>query len=160
MSKTPLYASASPQALGTAPRDAEPANRAVTTNAVVIDAHSLLETIKEVSRRERIACQDWVNQRLSVLTANKYLYRTSEAKAALGIGTQRLYDLINDRTLDARRFGKRTYITAESIEAFIASLPPVVTPTMAKADQARVPGRNPWAGVQQVGAEKEQPPLG
>jgi excisionase family DNA binding protein len=86
---------------------------------------------------------------------NKYLYRTSEAKTALGVGTQRLYDLINNGTLDARRLGRRTYITADSIEAFVASLPPVVTPTMAKAEHNRWSGRNPLAGVQQVEAEKE-----
>jgi excisionase family DNA binding protein len=68
---------------------------------------------------------------------NKYLYRTSEAKAALGCGTSKLYDLINNGTLDARRFGKRTYITAQSIEAFVASLKSVVTPTLAKAEHDR-----------------------
>jgi hypothetical protein len=44
-------------------------------------------------------------------------------------------------TLDARRFGKRTYITAQSIEAFVASLKPVVTPTLAKAEHDRWSGR-------------------
>jgi excisionase family DNA binding protein len=78
---------------------------------------------------------------------SKYLYRTSEAKAALGCGTSKLYALINNGTLDARRFGKRTYITAESIEALVASLKPVVTPTLAKA------GRGRWSGVQEDVAE-------
>jgi Helix-turn-helix domain len=55
---------------------------------------------------------------------------TSEAKAALGCGNTKLYDLINRGLLDAVRFGKRTYITATSLEALVASLPPVVTPTM------------------------------
>ena len=70
----------------------------------------------------------------------KFLYRTSEAKAALGCGTTRLYDLINKGLLEARRLGHRTYITADSLEAFIASLPPVVTPTMAKAEHEK------WSG--------------
>jgi|HubBroStandDraft_6_1064221.scaffolds.fasta_scaffold92834_5 excisionase family DNA binding protein len=65
----------------------------------------------------------------------KLLYGTREAKAALGCGTSKLYELINNGTLDARRFGKLTYITAESLEAFVASLPRVETPTMAKAEQ-------------------------
>jgi hypothetical protein len=56
--------------------------------------------------------------------------------------TPKLYDLINNGTLDARRFGKRTYITAASLEAFVASLPPLVTPTMAKAEHDRWSGRN------------------
>jgi hypothetical protein len=67
----------------------------------------------------------------------KFLYRTSEAKAAIGCGTTTLYSLINRGILDARRLGKRTYITAESIEAFVASLKPVITPTKAKADHAK-----------------------
>ena len=68
---------------------------------------------------------------------NKFLYRTSEAKAALGCGTTKLYDLINKGVLEARRLGKRTYITAASLEAFVASLPPVVTPTMARAEHEK-----------------------
>jgi hypothetical protein len=31
----------------------------------------------------------------------KLLYRTSEAKAALGVGTTKLYEVINNGTLDA-----------------------------------------------------------
>jgi hypothetical protein len=62
----------------------------------------------------------------------KFLYRTSEAKAAIGCGTTTLYSLINRGILEARRLGRRTYITADSLEAFVASLPPVVTPTLAK----------------------------
>jgi len=73
---------------------------------------------------------------------SKFLYRTSEAKLALGCGNARLYELINNGTLDARRFGKRTYVTADSLEAFVASLKPVVTPTMARAEQQR-PGAKP-----------------
>jgi hypothetical protein len=71
---------------------------------------------------------------------SKFLYRTSEAKAALGCGTTRLYELINKGLLEARKLGHRTYITAESLEAFIASLPPVVTPTMARSEHEK------WSG--------------
>jgi excisionase family DNA binding protein len=63
----------------------------------------------------------------------KLLYKSSEAKAALGVGNTTFYRLINDGSLDARRFGRRTYITAESLEALVDSLKPVVTPTMANA---------------------------
>jgi excisionase family DNA binding protein len=65
----------------------------------------------------------------------KFLYTTREAKAALGCGETRLYELIHDGTLDARRWGRRVYITGDSIEAFAASLKPAITPTMtAKAE--------------------------
>jgi hypothetical protein len=122
MNNNPLYASASP--LVTAVRNAESTSPAVAANGpVLVDAQALMRIIEEVNRRERIACQDWVNKRLSVLTTNKYLYRTNEAKAALGCGTSKLYDLINNGALDARKLEHRTYITAESLEAFVASLP-------------------------------------
>jgi excisionase family DNA binding protein len=85
---------------------------------------------------------------------NKYLYRTSEAKAALGCGTSKLYDLINNGTLDARRFGKRTYITAQSIEAFVASLKPIVTPTLAKAEHDR------WSGRGRTGPKPQEDEAG
>ena len=62
----------------------------------------------------------------------KFLYRTDETEHAIGCKTTKLYDLLNKGLLEARRIGRRTYITAESLEAFIASLPQVVTPTMAK----------------------------
>jgi hypothetical protein len=87
---------------------------------------------------------------------NKYLYKTRETEAVLGIGTQKLYDLINNGTLDARRFGKRTYITGASIEAFVASLPAAVTPTLAKAGHGRWSGRNPWSGVQEDEAKNNR----
>ena len=72
----------------------------------------------------------------------KLLYRTSEAKAALGVGTTKLYELINNGTLDGRRFGRRTYITGTSIEALVGALKPVITPTMA-AELARAERGNP-----------------
>lgn len=81
---------------------------------------------------------------------SKFLYRTSEAKAALGCGTTRLYELINNGTLEARRLGRRTYITAESLEAFVAKLPPVVTPTMAKA------AHDKWSGQRKPRAKAEE----
>jgi hypothetical protein len=91
---------------------------------------------------------------LGLSRPSKFLYRTSEAKAALGIGTSRLYELINNGTLDARRLGKRTYITAASLEAFVASLPPALTPTLMKAEHDRWSGRGkPRPDPQQDGAK-------
>jgi hypothetical protein len=81
------------------------------------------------------------------------LYRSREAMAMLGCGHSKFYDLINSGTLDARRFGARTFITSESIEKFIASLPPVVTPTIARA------GRHWWAehSAPQSNSQKQKP---
>lgn len=72
---------------------------------------------------------------------SKFLYRASEARDAIGCGVTKFYQLINNGTLDARRFGRRTYITAESLEAFVASLPRAITPTLAKNDHERWAGR-------------------
>jgi hypothetical protein len=67
----------------------------------------------------------------------RFIYPAREARAAIGCGNQKFYNLINNGTLDTRRFGKRTYITSESLERFVASLPEVITPTKAKAEHAK-----------------------
>jgi len=89
---------------------------------------------------------------LGLSSPSKFLYRTSEAKAAIGCGTTRLYSLINSGVLEARRYGHRTYITGASLEAFVASLPRVVTPTMMKAGHQGL-GRRPPAATPEDGAE-------
>jgi len=84
-----------------------------------------------------------VQAMLSLSGSGKFLYRTSEAKAALGCGTTKLYGLINSNVLDTRRFGGRTYITAASLEAFIASLPPDKAPAQPLQRPARTPATGP-----------------
>ena len=66
--------------------------------------------------------------RLSIM--QKLLYTTTEAKAVIGCGTTRLYELINSGELEARRLGHRTMIEAESLRELVDSLPRVTTPTM------------------------------
>ena len=70
----------------------------------------------------------------------KLLYTTREARDAIGCGVTRLYEHINSGRLEARRFGRRTYITSESLPALVASMARVMTPTMAKAEHKR------WSG--------------
>jgi hypothetical protein len=83
----------------------------------------------------------------------KYLYSGREARAAIGCGVTKFYQLINTGALDARRFGKRTYITTESLRAFVDSLKPVVTPTMEKAENEK------WAGLRwpQPNPQEDEP---
>ena len=81
----------------------------------------------------------------------KLLYKTSEAKAAIGCGNTKLYHLVNEGLLEARRLGRKTYITAESLEALVASLPRVVTPTMAKAEHDR------WSGHPRPKPQDDEP---
>jgi hypothetical protein len=60
----------------------------------------------------------------------KLLYTTAEARAVIGCGTTRLYELLAAGKLQARRLGHRTMIEAESLHSLVSSLPLVTTPTM------------------------------
>lgn len=53
----------------------------------------------------------------------KFTYTIDQAQQATGIGRTRIFRLIKDGALDARKFGKSTLITAESLEAFLNGLP-------------------------------------
>ena len=72
--------------------------------------------------------------RLSV--AEPLVYRPREAAAALGCGLTVLYELMAEKRLDARKLGAKTLITAESIRAYIASLPPAELATGLRAKRA------------------------
>jgi excisionase family DNA binding protein len=47
----------------------------------------------------------------------------ADACRALGIGRTNLYRLIGEQKIEARSLGGRTVIPAESLRAFLASLP-------------------------------------
>jgi len=51
------------------------------------------------------------------------LYRADDAKAALGIGNTKFYELIQIGAIEARKLGSRTMITAESLKRYAESLP-------------------------------------
>ena len=51
-------------------------------------------------------------------------YGVLDACNALGIGRTNLYRLIADGRIEARQCGGRTLIPADSLRAFVASLPP------------------------------------
>jgi excisionase family DNA binding protein len=53
------------------------------------------------------------------------LYSPKETETLLSVSHAQLYRLIGAGRLDARKIGSRTLITAESIEAFLASLPKI-----------------------------------
>ena len=71
----------------------------------------------------------------------KLLYTTREARDAISCGVTRLYEHINSGRLEARRFGRRTYITGESLHALVASMARVTTPTMLKVQHEKWSGR-------------------
>lgn len=47
----------------------------------------------------------------------------AEAFAAIGVGTTKGYELVNEGKLVARKLGSRTMITAASLHQFVESLP-------------------------------------
>jgi hypothetical protein len=72
---------------------------------------------------------------------NKYrlLYTIEETKAETGQGRTKIYELIGDGILDARKIGKSTRITGESIERFVESLPKADIRTRQKVGDAASP---------------------
>lgn len=53
---------------------------------------------------------------------DKLLYRPKEACAVLGIGRDKLYDLLRSGRLDSLKDGGARFITADSLRAYIALL--------------------------------------
>lgn len=60
----------------------------------------------------------------------KLLYRVDEARAAIGCGLTKLYELLASGELEAKRLGRRTLITSESLLRYVESLPAHTTPGM------------------------------
>jgi excisionase family DNA binding protein len=57
------------------------------------------------------------------------LYRITDACRRVSCGTTKLYELIATGVLDARKAGRCTRITAESLDLYIANLPPATIGT-------------------------------
>ncbi len=53
------------------------------------------------------------------------LYSPKETEVLLSVSHAQLYRLIGAGRLDARKIGSRTFVTVESIETFLTSLPKV-----------------------------------
>lgn len=51
------------------------------------------------------------------------MIRIDDVKSMLGLGTTKVYELIGQGLLDARKVGKRTLVTRESMRTYIAGLP-------------------------------------
>ena len=49
----------------------------------------------------------------------------TEACAIAGIGRSKLYEVISNGSLKARKLGKRTLILRDDLRQFLAALPPV-----------------------------------
>lgn len=55
--------------------------------------------------------------------SSKLLVSAREARASIGVGVTKFYELLSDQKLDARKIGRRTFITSESLRAFVDGLP-------------------------------------
>jgi hypothetical protein len=51
------------------------------------------------------------------------LNSVADTKRHIGLGHTKVYELIGDGVLDARKAGAKTLVTGESIRTYIASLP-------------------------------------
>ncbi|MFC5068899.1 helix-turn-helix domain-containing protein [Flaviflagellibacter deserti] len=54
-------------------------------------------------------------------------YHIDEAAKVSGIGRSKIYEAVGEGALKAVKCGRRTLIKTEDLEAFIASLPALVT---------------------------------
>jgi len=53
----------------------------------------------------------------------RLVYRPAEVQAALGIKNTKMWALVKEGKLETRKIGSATVIPAESLRAFVASLP-------------------------------------
>jgi excisionase family DNA binding protein len=57
-------------------------------------------------------------------TSTPVTYTIAGAKDASGLGNTKIYELIGQEKLKAIKAGRRTLVVAESLHAYLASLPP------------------------------------
>ncbi len=69
-------------------------------------------------------------------TSERLVYSIKQACDALCVGRTKLYQLIAGGFLDARALGGRTVVTADSLNAFLAALPPAQIRKSARGDHA------------------------
>jgi excisionase family DNA binding protein len=61
----------------------------------------------------------------------KMAFSVDEAAVRAGLGRDRIYDAIRNGDLVARKFGRRTLVTAEALQRFLNGLPPLQLPPAA-----------------------------
>jgi excisionase family DNA binding protein len=60
---------------------------------------------------------------INSMASDPAAYSIPQALAKLGIGRDKLYGLIREGRLPARKLGRRTLIVASDLESFLQSLP-------------------------------------
>ena len=52
----------------------------------------------------------------------KLLYRPAEVQTAIGVGNTKFWELVKNGSLETRKIGSATAVTAESLHRFVAGL--------------------------------------
>jgi excisionase family DNA binding protein len=60
----------------------------------------------------------------------KMAFSVNEAAMRAGLGRDRIYNAIRDGALVAKKFGRRTLITADALRRFLDGLPPLRLPSV------------------------------
>jgi excisionase family DNA binding protein len=66
----------------------------------------------------------------------KMAFSVDEAAMRAGLGRDRIYTAIRDGDLIAKKFGRRTLITADALRRFLEDLPPLRLPSVGEPDAA------------------------
>jgi hypothetical protein len=73
------------------------------------------------------------------LMSGSRLHSINESRARLGnIGRDAVYDLLNSGQLEAKKIGRRTLVTDESLETCIQNLPPFLRRYLSDKTRQRV----------------------
>jgi excisionase family DNA binding protein len=57
------------------------------------------------------------------MSVEPFALGVKDAAAFIGLSRSRLYELISDGSIDARKLGSRTVIPVESLKSFVANAP-------------------------------------
>ncbi|MBB3264038.1 excisionase family DNA binding protein [Azospirillum sp. OGB3] len=57
------------------------------------------------------------------MQTNPIAMTVAEAKAKIGVGTTKFYELLNEGKIDAVKIGRKTLILTNSLEKYVANLP-------------------------------------
>lgn len=76
----------------------------------------------------------------------KFAFSVEEAARRAGVGRDAVYKAIRDGRLAAKKFGRRTLITAEALREFLAGLPALELKAGNACAEVSEPGRRPGSG--------------
>ncbi|WP_081863098.1 helix-turn-helix domain-containing protein [Azospirillum argentinense] len=57
------------------------------------------------------------------MQTNQIALSVAEAKAKIGVGTTKFYELLNEGKIEAVKVGRKTLVLTDSLEKYVANLP-------------------------------------